>query len=322
MTTNFPVELVDLHPPQADFHQEVLLGLQQPQKAIPPKFLYDQSGSQLFDEICTLEEYYLTRSEIRILQANALEIADLIGGSILIEFGSGSCQKIKILLEVLPLLKAYIALDISKDHLRESCLKLAEIYSWIRIIGVCADYSQPLELPSELSLQSSHKVGFFPGSSVGNFDPTEAIGFLKNAAKVLQPHGGFLIGVDLKKDPTIIEPAYDDEKGVSAEFALNVLRRINRELKADFQTEEFRYRATYEADTGRVAMGLVSLRDQSVHIDGLKICFEKGELLLTENSYKYSISEFQNLAKQAGYQPKSVWTDPDEWYSLHYLHLG
>lgn len=315
------MELIDLHPAVADFQQEVVQGLQRSAKGIPPKFLYDQKGSQLFDAICRLDEYYLTRSEIQILEDYSHDIATLIADSVLIEFGSGSCQKIPILLKDLPHLDAYIALDISKDHLQESCITLEKQFPQVRIVGICVDYSQPLELPGSLALQNCHKVGFFPGSSIGNFAPEEAITFLKNAAIFLQS-GGLLVGVDLKKDPAILIPAYDDAQGVSADFALNVLVRMNRELGANIEVENFRYRVRYDSDTGCVEMGMVSLIDQVVQIRGHKIRFEAGEFLHTESSYKYSVEEFQNLALAAGFQPKCVWTDPAQQFSLHYLCLS
>jgi len=318
-STPSTVPLYDLHPPLDDFRAEVLRGLSQPQKALSAKYLYDKRGAELFDAICELDEYYLTRTEIGILQENAAEIAELIGDRALVEFGSGSSQKIRILLDAMPTDAVYVALDISKQHLHESCCELAALYPELEAIAVCADYTQPFHLPDHPALGDRQKIGFFPGSTIGNLEPAEAVDFLRTAAEILEPQGDFLIGVDLKKDKEILEPAYDDAEGVSAEFALNLLTRINRELGADFDLDKFSYRALYNP-IGRIEMSIVSLTAQLVHLDGQTIPFLAGETLRTEHSYKYSIEEFQELAIAAGFQPKQVWTDPQNLFSLHYLH--
>jgi dimethylhistidine N-methyltransferase len=314
------VQLYDLHPPLDDFRAEVLQGLSQSPKVISPKFLYDKQGAELFDGICTLDEYYLTRTEIGILQASAAEIATLIGDGALIEFGSGSSQKVRILLDAIPHAMTYVGLDISKQHLQESCAQLAKDYPELEAIAICTDYTQPIPFPTIPSLQNKHKVGFFPGSSIGNLEPAEAIQFLKNAAVILES-GDLLVGVDLKKDPVILEAAYDDSQGISAAFALNLLTRINRELGADFVVEHFDYRAFYNP-IGRIEMYLVSRIDQKVHLDDVEIAFSQGETLRTEYSYKYSVAEFQEIATLAGLQTKHAWTDPQQWFSLHYLHFA
>ncbi len=323
------VQFYDFHPPAADFKAEVLQGLQKPQKAIPAKFLYDKRGAELFDAICTLEEYYLTRTEMAILQTYAAEIVSLIGDRVLIEFGSGSSQKVRILLDAMPSPPTYVALDISKQHLYESCSDLVNAYPGLNAIAICTDYSQPLDLPEIPSIQNQPKVAFFPGSSIGNLEPQEVVQFLKNTAHLLQPNGSLLIGVDLKKSREILEPAYDDSQGISAAFALNLLTRINRELGADFDLDNFSYRAFYNV-IGRIEMYIVSLTEQVVHLDDTIISFEKGETICTEYSYKYSIAQFQALAKLAGFQSEKVWTDSQQLFSLHYLqnvsesdrHLG
>ncbi|MBD1913981.1 MULTISPECIES: L-histidine N(alpha)-methyltransferase [unclassified Leptolyngbya] len=314
-----PVTLYDLHPPLEDFRTEVLQGLSQPQKTLSPKFLYDKTGSELFDAICELDEYYLTRTEMAILQTNAAEIATFIGDGVLVEFGSGSSQKVRLLLDAMPHLETYVALDISKQHLYESCVQLVGAYEGLEAIAICTDYTQPLHLPEIPPLKGKRKVGFFPGSSIGNLEPTDVIQFLKNAAMILEPQGDFLIGVDLKKDKVILEPAYDDAKGVSAAFALNVLTRINRELNANFNLQNFSYKAFYNP-IGRIEMYIVSLIEQEVQIGDASISFQAGEHIRTEHSYKYSTVEFQDLAAMAGFQTKCVWTDPDQLFSLHYLH--
>jgi dimethylhistidine N-methyltransferase len=315
------IKLYDLHPPLDDFRAEVLEGLSQPQKSISPKFLYDKRGAELFDAICTLDEYYLTRTEIAILQTHAEEIAHLIGNSVLIEFGSGSSQKVRILLDVMPHLQTYIALDISKQHLQESCLALAAKYPGLEAIAICTDYSQPIALPEIPSIIGKPRVGFFPGSSIGNLEPSQAVQFLKNTAILLGSGGGLLVGVDLQKDQAILEPAYDDAKGISAAFALNLLTRINQELGANFDLSHFQYQAFYNP-IGRIEMGLVSLKHQVVQLDGVKIPFAQGEVMRTEYSYKYSLSEFTKLAATAGFHSKAVWIDPQQLFSLHYLYLA
>jgi dimethylhistidine N-methyltransferase len=253
----------------------------------------------------------------------------------LIEFGSGSSQKVRILLDAianrnssdlqelsqLPQRPTYVALDISKQHLQESCANLAATYPGLEAIAICTDYTRPLQLPDIPALQLKRRVGFFPGSSIGNLEPEEAVAFLRNTAAFLGPEGRLLIGVDLKKSRDILEPAYDDAQGVSAEFALNLLTRMNRELGTDFVVSQFAYEALYNADAGRIEMYIVSLQAQTVHLDGFAFSFEAGEQLRTEHSYKYSIPQFQQLAERAGFRSQQVWTDPDQLFSLHDLQL-
>jgi dimethylhistidine N-methyltransferase len=314
------VQVYDLHPPLDDFRAAVIQGLTRSPKVISPKFLYDKRGAELFDQICLLDEYYLTRTEISILQAAAPEIATLIGDGALIEFGSGSSQKVRILLDAIPHHLTYVGLDISQQHLQESCTRLAIDYPGLEAIAICTDYTQPIPFPPILSLQHKHKVGFFPGSSIGNLEPTEAVEFLKNTATILNS-GDLLVGVDLKKDRHILEAAYDDAQGISAAFALNLLTRINRELGADFDPTSFDYCAFYNP-IGRIEMSLVSRVEQRINLDRVEIPFRTGEALRTEYSYKYSIAEFQDIAALAGYRVKQVWTDPQQWFSLHYLHTA
>lgn len=315
------VKWFDFHPPVEDFHAEAIAGLSQSPKSISPKFLYDKTGSQLFDSICHLDEYYLTRTEVEILKTNADEIAAIAQDGVLVEFGSGSSQKIRILLDAAPSIQTYIALDISKRHLYESCAELSLEYPSLEAIAICTDYTQPLALPSLPSLKDRPLIGFFPGSSIGNLEPSEAIAFLRNAAQILKPQGSLLIGVDLKKSREILEPAYNDAKGISAAFALNVLTRMNRELNANFDLTNFSYDATYNSEVGRIEMYIVSLCQQTVVIDGQAIAFAAGERLRTEYSYKYTIAEFQAIAEAAGFRPSQVWADPQQQFSVHYLEV-
>lgn len=316
------VQLYNLHPPLDNFRREVLQGLMQSPKSISPKFLYDKRGAELFDAICELDEYYLTRTEISILQAHAPEIAAYLNQKVLLEFGSGSSQKVRILLDATPDLSTYVALDISKQHLQESCENLVAAYPKLNAIAVCADYTQPLELPNIPAIQQKNCVGFFPGSTIGNLEPEEAVQFLNSAADLLGSGGGLLIGVDLQKSAAILEPAYDDAQGISAAFALNLLTRINRELDADFDLNQFKYSATYNQSAGRIEMYIVSLIAQTLSLDGIEIQFQSGERLRTEYSYKYSIPQFQALAALAGFRAQQVWTDPENLFSLHYLQLS
>jgi dimethylhistidine N-methyltransferase len=314
-TQRFPVKLYDFHPPVDDFRSAVLQGLRSPQKTISPKFLYDKRGSELFDAICQLPEYYLTRTEMGILQTHAPDIAASLGDRTLVELGSGSSQKVRILLQAAPQITTYVGVDISRQHLQEACHDLMADVEGLEAIAICADYTQPLPLDTIPELQAHPTVGFFPGSSIGNLEPEEAIAFLKTVA----PLGDLVIGVDLKKPADILEPAYDDAQGVSAAFALNVLTRMNRELGANFNLEQFTYQAHYNPGAGRIEMAIVSLCDQIVHLEDTPIPFGQGETLRTEHSYKYTIDEFQLLAMEAGFKPLQVWTDPNQWFSLHHL---
>ena len=310
-----PVKLYDFHPPAEDFRSAVLRGLSLPQKVLSPQFLYDKRGSELFDAICQLPEYYLTRTEMQILWVNAGEIAAALDHRVLVELGSGSSQKIRILLKAAPQVTTYVGVDISRQHLQEACAALMGDFERLDAIAVCADYTKPLPIAAIPELQNRPTIGFFPGSSIGNLEPVEVISFLKTVALL----GDLIVGVDLKKSPMILEPAYDDAQGVSAEFALNVLTRINRELGANFDLTQFEYRARYNEAEGRIEMAIASLSDQTVHLGDAEIRFRQGETLRTEHSYKYTIDEFQLLAMEAGFHPVQVWTDEQQLFSLHHL---
>ncbi|NJR68018.1 MAG: L-histidine N(alpha)-methyltransferase [Synechococcales cyanobacterium CRU_2_2] len=308
-----PLQLFDFHPVLADFRSAVLQGLSQTPKRIPATWLYDQRGAELFDQITALEEYYLTRTEMQILQERAVEIGDRITQGALVEFGSGSSQKIRILFDALrakgKALPVYVGLDISKQHLQQSCEDLQRDYPELAAIAICADYTQPLRLPDVPVLQNRHKTAFFPGSTLGNLEPEDAIAFLKTVAHLIGPGGDLLIGIDLQKSKSILEPAYDDAQGISAQFALNVLTRMNRELGANFDLAQFRYEAVYNEALGRIEMYIVSQIAQTVEVAGEAIAFAAGERLYTEHSYKYTPAQFNQLAAQAGFRTRSVWTD-------------
>ena len=297
--------------------EDVLAGLALPQKSIPPKYFYDEQGCRLFEAICELPEYYLTRTETAILRANIADIVQFVGPEAqLIEFGSGVQAKTRILIQALQT-QLYVPVDIAIDTLRASSSELARRFPFLNIVGICADYTQPLALPTFAGVPIRRKVVFFPGSTIGNFTPAEALTFLKQARKAVGSGGILLIGVDLKKDKATLDAAYADPKGVTAQFNLNLLYRINRELKADFQVNRFRHKAFYDPVMGRIEMHLESLYSQFAHVAGRRFDFAPGETIHTEISCKYSIAEFQELGKRAGFTPEKVWTDPEQLFSVH-----
>ena len=316
------IAVQDCYPHAEDFQEEVLDGLRRTPKTIPPKFFYDRRGSELFEKICELDEYYLTRAEIAILEENAGQIADLVGQQFLIiEYGSGSSRKIRILLDALGGRGTYIPVDVSRSHLIESATALAEAYGDLEVIAVCADYTRSFPLPETRKFPFGGRMVFFPGSTIGNLAPEQARDLLETTARRVGRGGSMLLGVDLKKDKDALDAAYNDSQGVTADFNLNLLERMNRELGADFDPATFRHAAFYNEGLGRVEMHIESLRSQTVRLDGASISFTKGETIHTENSYKYSIEEFRRLAESAGFDPVRVWTDTDRLFSLHYLTL-
>lgn len=303
------------------FLDDVLEGLAKSQKKLSSKYFYDERGSQLFDEICELPEYYPTRTETALLQRHAAEFAELIGpNASVVEFGSGSSTKIRILLDALETPAAYIPVDISRDHLLASAKSLADAYPDLPVVPIAADYTQPFEVP-EVAGEAA-RIGFFPGSTIGNFTRTAAVDFLRAAATDLGTDNGLLIGVDLRKDTGILHAAYNDAAGVTAEFNLNVLHRVNRELDGNFDIDAFSHDARWVADQGRIEMHLVSERDQEVRIDGHSFAFAAGESIHTEDSHKYDIEEFHALAAKAGWRAFRHWTDADDLFSLHYLRVA
>lgn len=300
------------------FQDAVLEGLSRPQRAIPCRFLYDERGSALFDRICELEEYYPTRTEMAILTRHAGDIALEAGPDAqLIELGSGSSVKVRILLEAMQRPAAYVAVDISRDHLRRAAAALAADFPQVQVIAVCADYSATFPLPEVAA--PGRRIAFFPGSTIGNLEPDEALSFLRGWARRLGPDAAMVIGVDLKKDADVLNAAYDDREGVTAAFSLNLLTRANAELGADFDLQSFAHEARYDAGKGRVEIHLRSLRAQEVRVSGEPFSFAPGERIHVEHSYKYAIEEFRDLARRAGFAPGPVFTDPDDLFSVHYL---
>jgi dimethylhistidine N-methyltransferase len=296
-----------------------LNGLRKAQKELPSKYFYDERGSYLYERICTLNEYYLPRVEMAIMEAHIKEIVELLGPNVcLIEYGCGNCTKTRTLLDNLLDLAAFVPIDISGEQLLRISQELALSYPELEISPVCADYTSDFELPA-LKKPNDRTVVYFPGSTIGNFDPIPAKNFLEHVAGVCGADGALLIGVDLKKDPDVLYRAYNDKKGVTASFNLNLLERINRELGGDFQLNNFRHHAFYNPGESRIEMHIVSLRKQVVHLGDSSIPFSKDESIWTESSYKYSLDDFKQLAVDAGFQVEKVWTDERQWFSVQYL---
>lgn len=299
--------------PEDDFAACLRDGLTRTPKTLPCKFFYDAEGSALFDAICELPEYYQTRTEMALLARHAGEIAQLMGpGAEIVEFGAGALRKVRILLDAAAP-RLYRPLDISGDYLAGVVQRLAADYPHIAVAPVVADFTQPLSLPG-----SGPRAGFFPGSTIGNFTPDAAIALLRRMRGVLGG-GGLLIGVDLVKDPARLHAAYNDAAGVTAQFNKNLLARANRELGAGFDLDAFAHYAPYNPIAQRIEMYLVSLKRQSVTVEGTRLDFAAGEAIHTEDSHKYTIESFRELAVKAGFEPRTVWTDAERLFSLHWL---
>jgi dimethylhistidine N-methyltransferase len=309
-------ELIDLAPARDTFLEDVLRGLEAPAKALPPKYFYDARGSALFERICELPEYYPTRTELAMMRSHAAEMAAALGGGCaLIEFGSGAGTKTEILIEALRPAR-YLPVDISREALSASARRIAAQHAPLRVTAICADYMAPLELPLAAT---PPRVIYFPGSTIGNLTPEDALQFLRRSRDIAGPGGAMLVGVDLKKDPARLYAAYNDAQGVTAAFNLNLLLRINRELGADFDPAAFRHVAFYDVARGRIEMHLKSLRAQVVSLGGRRFAFSAGERIHTENSCKYGLDEFAALAVAAGFRPQAVWTDPERLFAVHLL---
>jgi L-histidine N-alpha-methyltransferase len=303
-----------------DFAQAVLAGFAGAPRSIPCRFFYDAIGSELFEEIAKLEEYYPTRVEAALLETRRAEIARLVGPSrVLVEFGSGSSRKTSLLIGALGKIPAYIPIDIAAESLKEAAGWLSEQHCGLTILPLIADFTKTRTLPP--IARRRKRLGFFSGSTIGNLTHKEASAFLANAAWLLGKGSTFLIGVDLKKPVSILIPAYNDGRGVTAAFNLNLLGRINRELGGDIDLSRFAHDAVYNESEGRIEMYLVSLFRQTLHVLGRAFTFAAGERIHTENSHKYTVAEFQALASAGGWQPVKAWTDPDQLFSLHLLRL-
>lgn len=315
-------ELLDLHPAPADVRRLVIEGLSRSPKQLPAWFLYDAEGSRLFDRICEQPEYTLTATETALLQREAPAIAAALGPGTLVEFGAGSARKVSPLLIAQAAADqhpAYVALDISAEHLHQACGRLQTHHPAVPILGICCDYSQLEALPEHPLLHSATHLGFYPGSSLGNFEPAEAQRLLHQFRRLLGPGGRLLIGIDQPKAVDRLEAAYNDAAGVSAAFAFNLLARLNRELGGAFNPETFRYRALWRPETSHIEMALVSQRAQTVEVAGRRWPFAAGEPLITETSAKYNPEAFLELAAAAGWRGARRWSDPAGDLSLHLL---
>jgi L-histidine Nalpha-methyltransferase len=317
MTSATPI--LDLAPATEKFRADVLRGLHRRHKRLPCKYFYDAAGSRLFDAICRLSEYYPTRVELNLLREHAGEMAKRLGPKVaLIEYGSGSSVKTRLVLDALDHPAAYLPVDISREHLLTSAEKLAADYPGLIVRPVCADFTRNVKLPADLPI-GARRVVYFPGSTIGNFGPRPATRLLRGMARLIGPGGGVLIGADLKKDARVLEAAYDDAAGVTAAFNRNLLERINRDLQGSFDIQAFRHHALYNPKFGRVEMHLISTRPQTVRVAGERIDFAEGESIHTESSYKFTLQGLHALAARAGPRARQDWTDPRRWFSVSYF---
>ena len=302
------------------FMQDMQAALSQTPKSISPKYFYDQAGSALFDRICELPEYYPTRTELSILQTHSADMAHHMGEQAdIIEFGAGSLQKIRLLLNAASKPARYVPMDISGAHLQSASATLQNEFKDLRIQPMVADYTRAWQLPEALP-GAGKRVAFFPGSTIGNFSPAQALAFFRNCAQHLTG-GALLLGVDLIKSPNVLHAAYNDAQGVTAAFNLNLLTRANRELGCDFDLSQFAHSAFYNAPLQRIEMHLLSLRSQTVHLNAQAYAFNEGETLHTEYSHKFTIAGVQQAAQSAGLQAGPVWTDPQHHFGLLWLNI-
>jgi len=312
----------DYEPPTGDFLSDVIEGLSREQKSLSPKYFYDQKGSALFDEICRTPEYYITRTELALLDRILPEVATLTGPeAVVVEWGSGSSWKIRKVLDALDHPAEYIAIDISRDHLIAAAAEIARQYPDVQVGAICADFLAHIELPEEAFMGKGRKLGFLPGSTIGNFEPPVAAQILRRAAEVLGSGGALLIGTDLQKDRETLIAAYNDAGGVTAAFNLNLLERMKTELGAEIDVSAFEHVAVYCGKRHRIEMHLRAVRPTVIKVDGRVFTFTEGETIHTENSHKFIIEVFQAIAKEAGFDARAVWTDKDGLFALHYLTL-
>jgi len=303
---------------QTDFARDVIAGLTTRPKRLPPKYFYDETGSKLFEQITELPEYYPTRCELAILREHALDMARLLPAkTALVEFDSGSTKKVRILLAAAPSIAAYVPVDISSEMLAQEAAQLRRDHPGLKVLPVAADFTQPFQLPAAVA--SLPRTGFFPGSTIGNFEPHEACAFLRHAGRMLGRGAALIIGVDLVKDAKILNAAYNDAAGLTAKFNLNLLARINRELNGDFDLASFDHHAFYNRERHRIEMHLVSKKRQKVSVAGRVIEFFVGDAIHTENSYKYTLEYFTALARGSGWTPVAAWTDAGANFSIHAL---
>lgn len=306
--------------PSEGFRADVLAGLSRPRKQLPAKYFYDAAGSRLFDAITELPEYYPTRTELGILRRDAAAVAARCGPRcLLVELGAGSLTKVRLLLDRLDRPAGFVPVDVSGDHLRAAAAALADDYPDLEVLPVVADFTRPFAPPE---LPAARRVVFFPGSTIGNFDPPAADALLRRVARLVGPGGGLVLGIDLRKDVGVLERAYNDAAGVTAAFNRNLLERINRELGADFDPAAFRHRAFFNRECSRIEMHLVSTAEQRVRVGGAVFAFRPGESIHTENSYKYDVAGFAARAAGCGLRLAETWTDPRGYFAVLYLTAG
>lgn len=304
------------------FRDDVVLGLSRPTKELPCKYFYDESGAELFEQICRLPEYYLTRAELALMIEHAAEMADLLGPRcLLVEYGCGSGAKARLLLDHLAEPVAYVPVDLAAESLRHTAETLATHYPQLAVLPVTADFSRTLKLPA-VPGQVARRVVYFPGSTVGNFTPEETVNLLRQTARLCGRGGIMLLGADLKKDPVVLHQAYNDAQGVTAAFNLNLLHRINRELESDIQPDLFWHYAFYNPRHGRIEMHLVARADQTFHVTGTPFRVREGETIRTEYSHKYTLEDVRDLAQSAGFQVTRVWTDEGGQFSVQALTVA
>ena len=314
---------IDLEPAAADFRDSAVAGLSRSPRQLACKFFYDATGLDLFGRICETPEYYVTRTETALLRATGPKIAALAGpGVSVVEFGAGSDFKIRLLLDALDRPAQYVAIDIAGGPLRATSLAIAADYPRLRVGAICADFTMLTVLPAEAAAPAGGAaLGFFPGSTIGNFAPPEAVAFLRQLRDVLGPGGALLIGIDLKKDTARLNAAYNDAAGYTAAFNLNLLHRMVRELGAELDVDGFEHHAFYNEAESRIEMHLRSLRDQEIRLGDRRFELAAGELIHSENSYKYSLDGFRGLAAKAGFDSRAAWTDDSDLFSIHYLSI-
>jgi dimethylhistidine N-methyltransferase len=314
--------VLDLEPATSDFRVEAVAGLSRFPKTLPYKYFYDERGAELFGKICELPEYYITRAELAILQSERGDIVRYLGEGIeLVGLGTGAGTKTRLLLEELKRPTAYISVDISSEQLRRSSELFRQLFPGVEILPVCADYLQPFQLPTP-QRTPARRIVYFPGSTIGNFQPEEAADFLRRIANIVGAGGGLLIGVDLQKDPAILHAAYNDSAGITAQFNLNLLVRANRELDANFDLSRWRHRAIYSTGKGCIEMRLISTANQSVRIGELEFHFALNEEIITEFSYKYTPEGFTELAAAANFRFRQIWTDGAQLFGVFYLTVA
>jgi dimethylhistidine N-methyltransferase len=304
--------------PDTTFARDVIAGLTARPKELPPKYFYDETGAKLFEQITELPEYYPTRTELMILREHSADIARLLPDrTALVEFGSGSSRKARTLIDAAPKIAAYVPVDISSEMLAQEADDLRRDYPQLAVLPVDADFSKPFALPQAVA--GMRRTGFFPGSTIGNFEPHDSSAFLRHAGRMLGPDALLIIGIDLVKDSNVLNAAYDDAQGVTAKFNLNLLARINRELEADFDLGTFCHQAFYNTERRRIEMHLASRKRQKARVCGRVIDFRAGETIHTENSYKFTVEAFGALARGSGWTPVANWTDPKSYFSVQAL---